>query len=194
MRWVGLAVIAAMLVAGCGKPAETPPADTRARAAGTSPAESPGSAEQVVFDQLSGGAFQASAALDLIETARNGLVELLGVAKSPIREGLEDARDLIDSAGQTLADEIEKPDNVETVKNDFAAFDERRLKAIEAANDARHELEEALGIVQSLSEAGQLSQNSLDPIVDALQSAIEASGDMATELGGKVEEADQPAE
>ena len=62
-----------------------------------------------------------------------------------------DAAEFIDSAGEGVAEFGDDPPSKSEIEKSFGTYDEKRLKAIEAANDALHDLREALGILESLS-------------------------------------------
>lgn len=125
-----------------------------------------------------------SAAQELIEAVpKNG----------DLAEGLSDATDLVDSAGAGIAEYGDDPPAKEDVSKNFSAFDDKRLKAVEAGNNALHDLREASGLFESLEEEAPASfqakiaalRSLLAVAVDDLWSAIEA-------YGGTPEPAEEP--
>jgi len=137
---------------GCAKnessssdPAEAPV--TKADA----PAETP---EELLYGQLRSGSFQLSAAAGSIE---DSLVAAQEASKAlarfrDLKDAMVEAADFINSAGASVAEFTDEPPEKEVVDKDFAAFDEKRLSAVEAANDALQDLRQALGLLESLSD------------------------------------------
>lgn len=164
MRALTLLLLA---VVGCG-------------AGGPAEVDSPEAAKQErsLHARLREGAYQLGLAQDALSEAIGALPE-----GSAAREAVEEVKGFLDSAGSSIAEFVEVPDEA-TVEADFAAHDEMRLKAIEAANDALHETAEAQGILRSMAEDGLPVSDALDKLdaaVAALAGAVEA-------FGGDVEE------
>lgn len=115
------------------------------------PAESP---EDLLYGQLRSGSFQLSAAGGSIE---DSLVAAQEATKAlarfrELKDAMMEVADFINSAGASIAEFTDEPPEQEVVDKDFAAFDEKRLKAVEASNDALQDLRQALGLLESLSE------------------------------------------
>ena len=171
MRWLALALLI-LLACGCGGRHEDPPAAN----------QPPASPEDALYQQLRAGAFQLGAAQDSLAEALRAVQDLnVGPAA---RQAQQDAEALLDSAGASLGDFLEPPARGK-IAEEFAAHDEMRVKAIEAANDALHETREAAGILRSLADEGvdgaAQAAELADLAANDLQSAIDA-------LGGQVED------
>lgn len=145
-------------------------------------------AEQRLHSQLSAGTYAVNAALDSIEQSLQAASELIPKAPA-LEEPLNEVKELINASGEVLGEFVEDPPPIETIEMRYAEFDERRLKAIEAGNDAMHNLNEALGILESVKDTipQEAAADSFDlegvlaAAVDDLIGAIEG-------FGGKVEE------
>jgi oligoendopeptidase F len=104
-----------------------------------------------------------------------------------IRDAQQVIADYLDSAGATAGEFLDTPD-LEAVRADFAAADETRLKAIEEIDDARREVEEAVGYAETLAMNDTTAlrsdferiQSDIQEALDALESAIEALGGTPT--------------
>ena len=154
-----------------------------------------GPPEVLLHEQLRSGAFQLNAATASIEetlaAAKSSLSKL--PKNSSAREGMEDVVDYVDSAGSSLGEFIEEPPTKQEVAKDFAGFDERRLKAVDAATEALRDLREALGLLETIAEDPNESviktvlgvRSLLAVAIDDLWGAIEA-------LGGQPEGSEEP--
>jgi len=104
-----------------------------------------------------------------------------------LRDGLLDVVDMIDACGESLADYSEEPPAADKIKADFAVFDDRRLKAIEAANDSLMDLREALGIIDGMIDDFHGSELvKADDLRGLLRSAMDDVEGTVTGYGGKV--------
>jgi len=98
--------------------------------------------------------------------------------------------DALDSVGATLAEHTTEPDEPAKSDPEFAKMDERRLAAISAANDALHELEDASGILDTLSQDPALANRPEVPeILALLQLCMDDLREAIGSLGGQVEKA-----
>lgn len=154
-RWCAFAVIcgAILCLAGCGSGRESPPKDgpppTPAKVEPV--AESP---EDVLYAQLRSGAFQLSAAAGSIEdslVAAQEAIRALGAFRDQ-KEAMEEVAAFIDSAGSSISEFTDDPPAKEEIAKDFATFDELRLRAVEASNDALQDLRQSLGVLEGLSD------------------------------------------
>jgi hypothetical protein len=101
--------------------------------------------------------------------------------------------DFVDSTGAAIAEHVEDPPARERVAAEFGAFDEKRLKAIAAGNEALRDLREALGVLEGLAsgEDAKVAQLALEVksllavALDDLWGAVEA-------YGGEPEASDDP--
>lgn len=139
-------------------------------------------------DSIHSGAYQIASAMDSLEAGLTQTRELAkaGVKDPELKAALVDADDLIDGAGANLGDYGTEPKSP-----DFAARDEWRLKAIEAANDARHDLSDAEGAIDDFLEgATEVVGRAIDDIEADLDDAIDALTSAIEALGGKAEPLD----
>jgi len=179
------------LTFGCGSPTESRSRPDGADKAISATVQSP---DELLYEQLRSGAFQLNAAASSIEetlaAAKTASTRL--PKKSNASEGMLDVVDYIDSAGSVIGDFAEDPPSKDEVAKDFAAFDEKRLKAVSAASDALRDLREALGLLETMAEDANGSvvkavlgvRSLLAVAIDDLWSAIEA-------LGGQPEATDE---
>jgi hypothetical protein len=142
--------------------------------------------EEQLYEQLRSGSFQLDAAAgsieDTLEAAKSAHKALAKYAEAA--SAMQDVIEYLDSAGEGVAEFGDGTPNKEDVAKNFAASDDKRLKAIEAANDALHDLREALGILESLSGSENdtvakkaLSVKALVAVaIDDVWGAIEAFG------------------
>lgn len=178
-------------VTGCGSPAESSARPDGAPSA-VSAAEPP---EALLYEQLRSGAYQLNATTASIEETLRAAKEALAKLpkRSDVAEGMQDVIDYVDSAGSGIGDYADDPPTKEEVAKDFAAFDERRLKAVAAAGESLRDLREALGLLETMAEVDNASvvksvlgvRSLLAVAVDDLWGAIEA-------LGGQPEASGEP--
>lgn len=192
-RRFSLFVIAAMLIAAIGcsgpKPAATVVTneDKPVEVAGSATVVPPVDDADRLYQQLRAGAYQLNAALDAMETALAANRKLAGKA-GDVGAAAKDIEEILNSAGSTAGDYTEPP-TLEQVRKEFAAQDDYRLKAVDDLNDARLEVIEAAGSVDSLLDGGggpdaadlNALADAIDEVVDVLKAAIEALGGTATE-------------
>jgi hypothetical protein len=176
-----VALIGVML--GCGQKA--PEANSGASpSTGGAEAAAPKDEPTTLQEQLRGGAYQIDAAMGGMERVMNVVRPLAQDKPDETREALQTIADMLDSAAATIVEFNDAP-TLDSVRSDFKAADDRRLKAIEEADDARQEVEQAKGVVTDLlgSEPpadvlAQLKQidDAIEETLDALEAAIEAFG------------------
>lgn len=179
MRRIGWIVALISVIAGCGGPKSQHVVEPTATRSPEAEQSSP-SPERQVYEEARAGAVQIGALTESISEALAEVRKLADRERGDRRQAFSDAADFLDSAGATIADfAVEPPAFVEFSK-DFAAQDERRLQAIEAANDARIDVQSAANTLGDLGpEAAQLSAKATEIIAD-LEEAI-------TTLGGEIE-------
>lgn len=123
-------------------------------------------------------------AADTIEETLATAEKVKAAAAGEALAAIEDVLGLIDSAGAGIADYTTPIPNLDEFRKAVEAQDERRLKAIEAGNDAVRDLKEAAGILDSLAEsapdplkkgAAELAEL-VDLCVRDLYDAVEALG------------------
>lgn len=165
---------------GCGQKSATNSVNQNSKP----PAVETKSPEDQLYEQLHSGVFQLEAALDSIEES---LKEAKGTKATGNAKGsLTDIVNDIDSAGSSLAEEVDDAPAKEAVAADMKSFEAKRKKLCDLVNDSLHDLRDARGIVDSLAEDGKDSplENvgaKIDVAIDDLKGALDA-------LGGKDEE------
>lgn len=190
MRRVLLAAILGVSLFGCGRN-EGPAASAGGAPGATTTSGAPKDEATTLLEQQRGGAYQIDVAMGHMEHAMN-LVRPLAVDKpDETKEALQNIVDMLDSAGATIIEFNDAP-TLDKIKENFKEQDDRRLKAIEEADDARQEVEQAKGIITDLlaSEPPADVKTSLTEIdesieeaLDALEAAIEAFGGTVPEGG-----------
>jgi ABC-type transporter Mla subunit MlaD len=181
---------AAVLTSGCGPKAVAASPKQAATAAETKPAD-PMEAER---DQVREGATQLTQAVSSLNDAVGTLAALQKSSQDPdLKRALSAIATSLDDAGASIADFSAEPPDLATFKAQFAAQDKKRLDAIDAANDALHDLDDATDALDPFlpdpkatapkpdSQAIQDLEQSMEDAQDALESAVKA-------LGGKVED------
>ncbi len=156
---------------------------------GSSP-EKAKSPEERLYEQVRSGAFQLTSALESLQKAMTHARTLSESSKGDLKEAMLDVVDHMDAAGAVFAEYASAPEKLEEFKKAFAEHDNKRLKAIEAANSGLTDTDEADGILDSLLERAEFKDNKglldlsteLGVVIDSLESAIK-------EMGGKVEDA-----
>ncbi len=137
--------------------------------------------------------FQMAAASSSIEEALSAAQE--AKAKSPAgdRAAFDEVVDLIDTAGSGIAEFAEDSPAEKDVVAAFAIWDEKRLKAIDAGNDAMHDLREAAGALADLEESGNRTVAALAREVRGLVLvAIDDLWGAVEGFGGRPESEDPP--
>lgn len=172
MRQAMLAmVLFALALAGCGKPAP--------KVVATPPKKD---AETILYEMIREGSFQMNAAAnglqEALKTADSLSRSLTGEAKTRMIE----AATLINDAGEAISEAGAEPPTLEAVRKDFAKHDDRRLKAIAAANQASMRLELAGKHLAAVGKGAQIEQ--LKEVVGLAQDDVEGGIEA---LGGTVE-------
>lgn len=179
----GLVVL--LFVAGCGCRKDSgrvarakPPAVTIDR-------ENP---EKTVFEQVRAGAFQIAGVEATIEEALAKTRELSKVGDAELKGAIGELIDGLDAVGATLSDHTAEPAEVAKTPEAFAKMDDHRLASIAAANDALHELEDAAGMLGTLSQDPALANRpEVGEVSELLQLGIDDLGEAIRSLGGVVE-------
>jgi hypothetical protein len=145
----------------------------------------PAKPEDTLYQQLRAGALQIAGVIETLDAAVVKLDEVNPGKDAEFRAALHELKESIDAAGAELADHIEEP-NRERLGKVFPEYDEKRIRAIAAANDALHEVSEASGIASDL--ASEKKNSVLNDVADLLELAIEDLRGSIEALGGKVEQ------
>ena len=136
------------------------------------------------------------AGLYSLNAAQQSLAEALSASQklhaglpqgSEVEAGLQDIVYGVDSAGNTIADHAVDPPTQAEFDTDFSRHDDARLKAIEAINDALHDLREANGVAGDM--AGRISgmQSVLQDLSDLMDVAEQDLLSALRSLGGNDE-------
>lgn len=180
MKWlVAMALAAIALGASCGSPTPERP---------TKPAVKvdPSKPEDTLHDQLSSGSTQIDGVVGTLDTATAQLKRIDRWKDAEAKHALQEIKDAVDASGAALADFAAIPADRKAIEKRFGAFDEMRIDAIAAANDARHSLIEAQGLADDIARTKGMK--ALGDIADLLEVAIEDLKDAIESLGGQVEE------
>ncbi len=172
-------------IVGCRKGEESKPVRPKPPAV-TVDRENP---EQTIFEQLRSGAFQIAGVGGTVEEALTKSRALDVKGDPQLAAAMGEFLDALDSVGATLAEHTTEP--AEPAKSDpeFAKMDERRLSAISAANDALHELEDASGILDTLSQDPALANRpEVAEILGLLRLGMDDLQEAIRSLGGVVEQ------
>jgi hypothetical protein len=149
----------------------------------------PENPDQALYEMCRAGTVQMNGAADSIEETLQTAKKVLPIATGEAAQGLQEAIDLIDGAGAGIADytaPIPGPDRFPEVA---AEQDERRLKAIQAGNDAIRDLKEAAGILESLTASTKDSlRKGVGEVLELVDVSVRDLYDAVEALGGRVEE------
>ena len=146
----------------------------------------PSKPEDTLYAQIRAGSTQIEGVIDTLDAVLEQ-VKRIDSGKDPdVKAVFGDLKDAIDAAGAALASYAgEEPERAAVAKN-FAKFDEWRIGAIAAGNDARHELIDAQGLADSLAETAKIDQ--MSAVAELLEVGIVDLRDAIETLGGKVED------
>lgn len=183
-----LLMVGILLAAGCGKPSPNSGATT------TQPkteAPKPGPNSAALDEQYE----SVRAGLVLVDSAVEGLEEFRAMVEEMQSKLAGDANDVaalvreaVDSAGSLLSEiDTDLPDRG-AYEKDFAMWDERRLSAITACNDALHELGEAGEGLTTIGDLEPKHQPEIDDVLLALRLVEEDLSAGIVKLGGTVEQ------
>jgi hypothetical protein len=172
-----------MVLAGCGAPG--PPPEAAAPPLAEEGAEAPVSPERRLFEQVRAGAVQLGGVSEALAGLLRRTHGSAAVARGQAREALDEAAAYLDSAGATIADHAVEPPPFEEFVKDLPLRGQGRLRAIEAANDARVDLQSAATILSEAGPEGATLSEEARSLVADLEEAIGA-------LGGSVEQSAAP--
>ena len=180
---VGLLIVGLIAVSACNRSPEASAAGTN----GGGAVVHDKAPEVVVFEQLRSGIYQLDVATDAMERATNRLRPFAAGKPEETRGALQAVVDYLDSAAGTVVELNDVPTQ-EEVRADFKTFDERRLQAIEEAEDARRDVEQAASVMDDLlaSNPPADAKATLQEIDDLLEEAIDALEGSIEAFGGKV--------
>ena len=143
---------------------------------------------QALYDKVRSGSYQISTAIDSIEEVRKAAKEIASKETGNTRQALLTISGQLDEAGKVLADYGVDPVAYEEFKKDFAGQDDRRLKAIDAANEALDDLRDAQDLLGDLldSHPPEPEGTQLDNADSSLEECVQTVEDSVRALGGKV--------
>ncbi|MDR3688449.1 MAG: hypothetical protein P4L46_03655 [Fimbriimonas sp.] len=186
-RWC-LALLALLACFGCSsgaKPARRPdPAPTVATKPGP-----PADPDRALYEQVKSGAYQISGAMDAIEQARKTAKDMAERETGNTKKALLAIAKNLDGAGVALSEYSNDPPPFAEFKTEFAAQDDRRLKAIDACGDVLDNLNDTQDIVAALlkSNPPEPEKTQLDNASSDLDGCIGAVEDSIKAMGGKVD-------
>lgn len=142
--------------------------------------------DEIVYERLRSSAFQLNAAADAVSAAYTMASDLRDRApkNTDLSEALADLADYLDSAGAEVAEYTASPESIEVVKGNLTAFEKQLELAQKAAAMAKRDLEEALGIAESLldqSDAG--THETFQTLYEHVKEAVDATADGLLALG-----------
>lgn len=145
----------------------------------------PNQPEETLYEQIRAGSTQIEGVIDTLDAVLERVKKVDSGTDKEVRAVVEDLKDSLDAAGATLADFAGEAPDRKTVEKQFAKYDEWRIQAIAAGNDARHEMIDAQGLADTLSETAEVS--GMDDVADLLEVGIADLKDAIETLGGKIE-------
>jgi hypothetical protein len=183
-----LGLLACLAVLGCSKAGSEVVAESKV----TKPA-APADPDQALYDQVRSGAYQVSSAIDSIEEVRKISRTIAGHQQGATQKALLEIAASLDVAGTALADYGDEPPPFEEFKKNFAAQDDRRLKAIAAANRSLSSLEDAQDTLSDLLESHppEPDKTELTKADSALEDCAQTLEDAVKAMGGRVPSADE---
>lgn len=137
--------------------------------------------EAQAYENYRSGLFSLQAAQEsLAEALSASQQQMNGVAQgSEVHAGLEDIVYSVDSAGNTISDHVSEPPTEADFNGNFGRYDDARLKAIEALNDALQDLRAANGVAREMASRIAGMQGGLQNLADLMDVAEE---DLLTSL------------
>ena len=112
---------------------------------------------------------------------------LAAVAGGDAGKALKNVADLLDSAGESLSDVEDAPASLDEFKKDFSAYDEKRLKSIDAAIGALQAVDSAADILSDLeANVPPARKEDLTKISDDTDEADDDLREAITLMGGKI--------
>jgi len=140
-----------------------------------------------LYESVRTGLVLVDSAVEGVEELHAMTTELQPKLKGEANNVAVLVREAVDSAGALLSEiETDLPDR-SAYEKDFAVWDERRLSAITACNDALHELGEAGEGLTTIGDLDTKLRPEVDDILLALRLAEEDLSAGVVKLGGTVE-------
>lgn len=171
-----LPLVLLLLVGGCSK---APP-----KAIVEQPAPAATDPDTKLYGALREGAFRLNAASSSLGQALKSSLGILKQQRSgtELFERLDEVVSLVDEAGEAVSEHSAAPPAVDAIKQKFSAYDDKRLAAITASNDALRRLDLAQKHLASTPSSKALAE--LGDVIELAQDEIEGA---VIAFGGKVE-------
>lgn len=186
-------LVVGLVSVGCGSNSPEPEFRRSGPVAGRTtdkpPVELPADPDEALFTMCRSGTVQLNGAADSIEETLKVAQKVVPFTTGESQRAFEEALELINGAGAGIADYTTPIPSLEEFKERLEEMDERRLKAIEAGNDAIRDLKEAAGILDSVATAAKdpVKQGARE-VVELLDVCVQDLYDAVEALGGQVEE------
>ncbi len=170
----------ALLAVGCS----SPPAAT------TWPTATKEDPERQLYDSFRSARYQIDVAGDQLANAVEAAQGLSKDQAEETRQALLDISAGLSQAGSKIGDYADELPAYEAFKAKFAEYDDERLKAIEACNEALKEVKEATDTTNDLlaSEPPEREKKVLTSIAAAVSEAKDALDDAVKGMQGQAEE------
>ncbi len=176
----GLLVAVAIATSGCrgeasDAGAKTPPVKI-----------DPTKPEDTLVEQIRSGSTQIDGVIDTLDSIVAQVERIDPGKDAELKQALAELGESLDSAGASLANFADDRPTRKDVAARFAQFDEWRIQAIAAINDALHDLDDARGISDQFAKEKKIG--ALQQVGDLLDLAVSDLQDALQTLGGKPEE------
>lgn len=142
--------------------------------------------EDTLVEQIRSGSTQIDGVIDTLDSIVAQVERIDPKKDAELKQGLADLGESLDSAGASLANFADDRPTRKEVAARFAQFDEWRIQAIAAVNDALHDLDDARGLADQFAKEKKV--DALHQVGDLLDLAISDLEDALQTLGGKAEE------
>ncbi len=185
IRWIPFLVLG-LICLGCSSGgasvAEPTPSKVLKKA---SPPTDP---DRALYEQIRSGIYQINAAMDAIEETRKTAKKMAGRELGETQSTLNAIAKILDTVGENLSEFASDPPEFDKFKADFAAQDERRLKAITVANESLGDLYDAQDLVEKLlsSKPPEPEKTQLEDADATMDDCISGVEEAVKAMGGKV--------
>jgi|GEM_PF-4698294 len=176
-----VALAAALLtIGGCHKPVTAVAAPPPAAAVKQDPVE-------VLYQNMKEADTKVDIAVQDLEDAMNEATTFAPKAGGDAKQALLNVADLLNSAGQDLSEYQDVPETIEAFRKDFAAQDEHRLNAIDAAIQALKSVQAANLVLDDLDKnVPAQGKQALDEIAGNCDDAASGLQVAIKKMGGKI--------
>lgn len=129
-----------------------------------------------------------AAASESLQSTLHEAKRVLASLSGPTKEAAQDIVDLLDDAGESIAESAADPPGQEEVKKNFASSDDQRKVRISLGNEGYKSLEQSLGTLQGL----QKDVDGLSTLANLITLSMDDLGDAIEAYGGQVETEQDP--